>query len=298
MKIQTMSVVCGTRSCNAKCPFCVSATTLNPNLPTDVNWRNFNIACKLADKAGATTVLLTGKGEPTLHPQLVTRYLGNLENYNFPFIELQTNGMALKSLKEKIQFTVAREETLRSGNENFLEIWYNMGLTTVSLSAVHHRQDMNRKIYGDNYPKLEDTVKLLHDIGFSVRLSIMMMKGYVDTLEQVNEMYNFCQAHRVEQLTIRPIAYPEKDTSDVSKWIKEHTLDANELLTIEHFLIDNATKVLTLSHGAIVYDYCGQNICLSNCLTTNETDDNIRQIIFYPNGTIGYDWCYRGAVLL
>jgi len=287
MKIQTMSVVCGTISCNAKCPYCVSKTTPGANLSTDVNWRNFGVACKLADKAGATTVLLTGKGEPTLYPQLITRYLLELQKYNFPLIELQTNGIELDSLS-------VERRTLHP----FLQQWYDLGMTTVSLSAVHYWQDMNRKIYGDNYPKLEDTVKLLHDFGFSVRLSIMMMKGYVDTPEQVNEMHNFCQINKVEQLTIRPIACPEKDTSDVSKWIKEHTLDDNELLTIKHFVQDNATKVLDLSHGAKVYDYFGQNLCLSNCLTTNETDDNIRQIIFYPGGSISYDWKYKAAILL
>ena len=87
MKIQTLSVVVGNRSCNATCPFCISACTPKADLPTNPNWRNFKKACRLAQIGGATTVLLTGKGEPTLHPQLINDYLGHLEEFQFPFIE-------------------------------------------------------------------------------------------------------------------------------------------------------------------------------------------------------------------
>jgi len=78
MKIGTFSVVCGTNACNAKCPFCISRMTgtksgLVP--PSEVNWRNLRVACRLAEKAGATTALITGKGEPTLWPELVGRFI-------------------------------------------------------------------------------------------------------------------------------------------------------------------------------------------------------------------------------
>ena len=75
MHFQTFSIVVGTRACNASCPFCISKQTGLFGTPIKVNWRNFHIACNLAQKANTTTVLLTGKGEPTL-PVLVALTIG------------------------------------------------------------------------------------------------------------------------------------------------------------------------------------------------------------------------------
>ena len=60
-----------------------------------VNWRNFRIACRLAERCGVTTAMLTGKGEPTLFPEQITKYLEVLGEFRFPLVELQTNGIRL-----------------------------------------------------------------------------------------------------------------------------------------------------------------------------------------------------------
>lgn len=279
MKIQTMSVVVGTNACNAHCPFCVSRLTNSHSLPTNVNWRNFEIACKLADKAGATTVLLTGKGEPTLYPELIDNYLAHINN-RFPFIELQTNGMNIGNGRE----------------EHWLPIWYNSGLTTICLSAVEIGY-ANKKIYGDDYD-LEKTIGMIRDNGFTVRLSIMMMKHYISLPQDIDRLVDFCKQKGIKQLTVRPISKPDFADNEVAKYVEEHTLTEEQLENIRYHITTQGTPVLHLAHGAVVYDYKGQNLCLSNCLTTDTTDDNMRQIIFYPDGTISYSWCYNGAVLL
>ena len=286
MKIQTMSIVCGTTACNAKCPFCVSSLTPSANLPTDINYRNLKIACRLAERAQATTCLITGKGEPTLYPELIKYYLYCVKDY-FPFIELQTNGIALVN---------------DIGVQKLTE-WYEYGLTTICLSAVHYKQERNKEIYGDKYPELDPLIEKLHDVGLTVRLSVMLLKNYIDSPDKVAALISFCKTNRVEQLTIRPIDSPNESNlpndkaRQVAEWIWERSL-RKELDEIRFDIEEKATPVLHLAHGATVYDYDGQNICLTDCLTTNDTDDNIRQIIYFPDGTILYDWCYRGARLL
>ena len=76
MEIQTFSIVVGTRACNASCPFCVSRMTGFGKLPKArvINERNFRKACLLAERAGSTTVLMTGKGERVM--------AGNLRDSN------------------------------------------------------------------------------------------------------------------------------------------------------------------------------------------------------------------------
>ena len=285
-----MSIVVGNKACNAKCPYCISKMTSKteqlPSMFWTINWRNFHIACKLAQKAEATTVLLTGKGEPTLHPNLITQYLtqlGDNKRCYFPFIELQTNGIKLA--------------TDESYNEHLKE-WYKLGLTTICLSAVHWDIERNKEIYGDYYD-LPSLTNKLHSMGFTVRLSIMMLKGYIDNPREIRKVIGFCRTNKIKQLTIRPISRPEGaiDTPQ-ALFVKEHTLNEQDQFDIEKDIAKHATPVLHLAHGATVYDFDGQNICLANCLTTNKNEDDIRQIIFFPDGTISYDWAYKGAVLL
>jgi len=97
MKIQTFSIVAGTEACNAHCPFCVSKMTGHTGAaPTtgDINFRNLRKAVQLAKLGGCTTVLITGKGEPTLCPDEIQTYLIEVGR-EFPFIELQTNGLSI-----------------------------------------------------------------------------------------------------------------------------------------------------------------------------------------------------------
>ena len=300
MKIQTMSIVCGTTECNAHCPFCISKTT--PKMGTDLTYapsggmmsadflanslsekssRNLMIASRLAAKGGATTCLVTGKGEPTLYPDLISRYLSVIAPY-FPLIEMQTNGIA-----------IGQDDELNSS----LTHWYSLGLTTIALSAVE-TGFANKKIYGDNYPELSDTIKKIHSFGLSVRLSIMMLKKYIDSPKQVERLVAFCKENKVEQLTIRPIVSPDNVDSPTTRGISDHTLTDKQVEDIKTYIKEKATPVLHLAHGATVYDLDGQNLCYATCLTTNKTTDNMRQIIHFPDGTIGYDWKYEGAILL
>ena len=73
MRFGTFSILVGDSSCNAKCPYCVSKVTpqLNVNKCKEINWRNFNIACKLAEANQIQTAILTGKGEPLLFPKRI-----------------------------------------------------------------------------------------------------------------------------------------------------------------------------------------------------------------------------------
>jgi len=295
MKIGTMSIVCGTTACNAKCPFCVSKMTPTADLDsTHVNWRNLGVACKLADKAGATTCLITGKGEPTLYPDLITEYVKYARDY-FPFIELQTNGMKLKDLGNT---SYMGKDDIAPRQMSHLEVWYKLGLTTICLSAVHYKRGLNQEVYSLEYPDLAETLALLHSIGFSVRISMMLLKGGIDTPQEIDNLVNFCLENKVKQLTVRPIDVPPDSKNNISNWVGRHTLSSAEVNEITYHIKTTGTPVLHLSHGATIYDYKGQNLCLSNCLTTNDTDENIRQIIYYPDGTISYDWKYKGAILL
>jgi len=275
MKIQTLSVVVGSEACNAKCPFCVSKMTATSTKTTNVNYRNLHKACKLAVQCGVTTALITGKGEPTLYKRELHNVCDVLNNY-FPFVELQTNGYLLPKI-------------------NLREL-YNLGLTTVILSMVHYKDDLNNKIY--QFPvslDIESTIKKIHMAGLSVRLSCIMIKGFIDSFNKVEDLMFFCKMNQVEQVTLRSIEVPKvtKDP-DIWTWANEHKI--NKMILNDFALV--CTPILHLAHGAEVYDYKGQNLCIANCLTHDPNPENMRQLIFLPDGHLYYDWTYPGAILM
>jgi molybdenum cofactor biosynthesis enzyme MoaA len=291
MRIQTFSIVAGSEACNARCPFCVSKMTVSHGLglkEPQVNWRNFRKACQLARRSGVTTVMLTGKGEPTLFPEQLTRYLQAMKEFEFPLVELQSNGVLL----------------VEDRWGPHLQDWIEAGLSLVALSIVHYEPEKNHEIYlphREAYIDLPRLIAILHESGLSVRLACIMAEGYVDTIEEVRELIRFARQHRVEQLTVRPVAHPGHDRSrnnEVYDWSVAHFLPEERQREIHALLEREGSRLMTLLHGAVVYDVGGQNVCLTDCLTIAPSGEDVRQLIFFPDGHLRYDWQYEGALLL
>jgi len=283
MQIQTFSVVCGGRKCDAKCPYCVSKITRGVGKcdvsVSDINIRNFRKACLFAKQSGVSTALLTGVGEPLLYGEFIGKYLQILEEYDFPFIELQTNGIGIK------------------GSSGF-PFWYAKGLNTVSLSVAHWVDQANAEIFGDKWECLKDNIRILHKLGFSVRLSCIMLDGYVDSIEQIQKMIAFCQGNEVEQLTCRPVGMPhDSKNKTIKRWVMQHMIEKETEQEIADFFARKATLLLRLPHGANVYDYNGQNISINNCLTHDANPDKVRQLIFAADGHLRYSWVHPGAII-
>ena len=92
---------------------------------------------------------------------------------------------------------------------------------------------------------------------------------------------------------------PDNSLDDeVSAWIAKNYLKSTQYDEIQSYLNTNGKQLMKLSHGATVYDVYGQNVCLTNSLTIDKDSDSIRQLIFFPDGHLRYDWQYKGAILL
>jgi len=301
MRIQTFSVVAGSTACDARCPYCVSKMTVDhlasPQEPK-VNWRRFDVACRLAAQCGVTTAMITGKGEPTLFPDQVGTFVRKLANF-FPIIELQTNGISIA-------------ENRRGEMDDALSVWRDSGLTTVCVSVVHHDAEFNRLVFAPykdegSHFNLGSLISKLHRNQLSVRLSVVMVRDYgIWTPDGLQGMIDFCKMHQVEQLTVRSVNNPsvhaegdeQDDNDEYWAWTERHSLSCREVDTIANWVREKGTLLLQLSHGALVYDIDGQNLCLTDSLTVNEDKDFLRQLIFFPDGHLRYSWEYRGAVLL
>lgn len=253
-----------------------------------INWRNFDIACRLAEKAGVTTAMLTGKGEPTLFPDQVTEYLEAIKlKYNFPIVEIQSNGLGVG----------------RGKLNDYLKRWYDLGLSTFAISVASHKEEINQKVYTPKgqYINLEETIAKLHAIGFSVRLATVMVKGMLDKPADIDDMIRFARKNKVEQLTFRPVnqtAKPDeanqKDKS-IYDWTTTNRIPKDHVLILQEYVASIGKALMHLPHGATIYDVQGQNVCMTNSLTLSTDPDEIRQLIFFPDGKLLYDWQYSGA---
>jgi len=254
----------------------------------EVNWRNFRIACRLAERCGVTTAMFTGKGEPTIFPEQITKFLREMADFQFPIKELQSNGILL----------VERPEVY----SKHLADWYELGLTTVAISIVHYRPEKNRPIYlphRKNYIDLPRLIEFLHEHKLSVRLACIMANGFIDDPQGLQELIEFAVKQKVEQLTIRPVNRPASSLDlEAYNWTNEHHLRPQQLEAIQNFLRTNGALLMTLAHGAQVFDVHGQNVCLTDSLTIESRSDDLRQLIFFPDGHLRYDWQHSGAILL
>ena len=291
MKFKMFSVIVGTEACIAKCPFCVSCEKINNQLLEipNINWRNFNIAANLANRSGINTVMLTSRGEPLLFPDQITDYLEYLKPYNFPFVELQTNGILFESIYKKY------------GNK-FFKKWYDLGLTTITISVVSDEYIKNKENYTPDgtYMNLDKTIKLLHDYGFSIRLTCVLCKGITSSLKEIEKFIDYAKINNVEQVTLRPLN-EEFRRESIKPWINKHLLSDDDKNDIRNYLEKNGTLLLVLDRIGTIYDLKGQNVMFSVPLNANTRDinpDNGRNLIFFQDGHLRYEWEKTGGILL
>jgi len=263
MKTHTFSIVVGSAACNAGCPWCVSKMTLSEAPKGDtINWHRFDTACNIVQQArdGLVNVLLTGKGEPMLFPTHISAYLEALDRKNFPLIDLQTNGTLIEKELDKLTH------------------WRDSGLTLVCISIAHWHSDESCRLMKikDNYNFFE-SIAQLHDHGLAVRLNCTLMQDGVSNTYGVDHLIESCRMYGVEQLTFREVETSAGGDADVWNHATSQKLIYQEPNWLRNHLIWNkATKLLDLPHGAEVYDYQGQNVCISNCLTSTTDANDIR----------------------
>ena len=291
MRYHTFCVVAGSLACNARCPWCVAGMTPSnqvsavkaPSIDEDA----FARACRIAEINQLDTARITSKGEPTIFPDQITRYLELMQPSRFPFIEMQTNGIL-----------IARRKPVTDAH---LQDWRRLGLTHMCISVVSVDPERNRLNYtphDKSYMDLPGLIDDLHQAGFNVRLTLIMQNGDVDSGEKLAQFLAFAREHQVEQVTALPVNKPAKSRDDaLSRAAEKAALSDEQLASVHAFADKFGTVLATLPWGAKIYDIQGQNLCLSSCLTISPDVNESRQLIFLPPGRITTDWQYAGAIL-
>ncbi len=294
MNFNMFSIVVGNSACICKCPFCVSCENYNTKDNfRHFNERNFKIALSLATKYSGPTACITSYGEPLLFPDEITKTLLLIDK-QIPFVELQTNGLL---------FDIEKEEY-----KEYLEKWYELGLTHIALSTVHYDRKMNESIYCNKsvvtknykYPDLKELIEYLHSFGFSVRLVCICFDKFIDSAQKIVDYVEFAKNCKAEQVTIRPLNL-EYRRDDAKLFTHKHKLNEETVEEIKKCFDDNFDKLLVLPNIGEIYDVNGQNCLLSFPLNKNTRSmdiENTRNLIYFPDGHIRYEWEKTGGILL
>lgn len=291
-KALTYSVIAGSRSCVNSCPICISEMTPDYGIGTKepyVDWEKFRKATRIARNHGAENVLITSKGEATLFPYQVTRYLHEIEREPFDRRELQTEGSVLATGGRLY--------------DEFLRVWKDHGLDVIAVSIYHYDSAKNAEMFrpkSDKQYDLAKFVKKLDSHGLGVRLSCVMMEGCIDTPQEVDKLIDFSRDNGVLQLTLRradkPVAPNHEDNVG---FIDKHALRKERFDDIAKYLQFKGTLCDVLPHGAYVYEIDRQNVCITTGLTCDAGEKEIRQLIFFPPGMLTTSWenIYGGRIL-
>jgi molybdenum cofactor biosynthesis enzyme MoaA len=171
-------------ACNADCSFCITKSQQKylSHLPHYL--QDFQQFCSTLDKIQRQTSIeefeITGGGEPFLHPRLesIVAYL----KLFFPkcYIKIYTNGFLLpvKPIKQ---------------------------IDEINLSRIHYDSEKNNEIYrSSKQNEIVQALKYFKDNHKKVRLNIIMMKGYIDSQEKLEQTISVTDKY-VDQYFVREL---------------------------------------------------------------------------------------------
>jgi len=95
------------------------------------------------------------------------------------------------------------------------------------------------------------------------------------------------------------VAAPEESESE--KYKKDTValmLTPKKIEALNKWAEKKGRLLLSYGHNSRIFDIDGQNVCLTDALTIKPSTDDIRQMIFFPDGHIRFDWQYKGAIIL
>jgi molybdenum cofactor biosynthesis enzyme MoaA len=220
-------------ACNANCSFCITKTQERflSHLPHYLkDFKQFILTLdKISQQTNIEEFEITGGGEPFLHRRLDS-VCGYIKAF-FPqaYIKIYTNGFVLPANPIK-------------------------RIDEINLSRVHHNSERNNEIYqSSKQNEIVEALKYFKKNYKKVRLNVVMMKGYIDSLYEVEQLIDVTDQY-VDQFFIRELF--EKCDLEKEKYVN---------LEVEHPKVKmDKTK-----------DYCGS------------------QPIIGSDGILYSDWTYR-----
>ena len=264
----TISVPPADPICDKNCPYCVSRMTGYMKTNRRLFYKNMPKVKTLAKHAQVSSVLLTGKGEPTLSEQDTWAII---QKFNHLPVELQTNGKAI------------------SQNFDMLEAFQQVGLNVLAVSIDDTQQFVD---YYELFARSKE-------IGLVTRVTFNVINQGVG----FEALVDLCQENHVDQLMLRCVVVPNNISEEdkTAAWIKKNVDEE-----LYPRLYDEMRKVCTsygmllrrLNFGSLVYDYRGLSVSYSDyCVQDANDGKDIRSLIYMEDGHCYTSWNSKASIL-
>lgn len=257
--------------CDKNCEYCVSRMTGYMKSNRKLMHRNLPKVKELAHVGQVTSVLLTGKGEPTMNR---TDLNWLMEEFNHLPLELQTNGLRLsKDLVYLVDLAYCGLNTL--------------AVSIDSLKMFNEYETMFRKS---------------KELGLINRVTLNITNKIPDDIPFDN-LAAICISSGVDQLMLRNVVIPSNVSTDTkeAQWI-EKNVDPLLYFRLQQELRDRCKKegmlLRRLNFGSTVYDYHGVSVTYSDyCVQDDNDGEDIRSLIFMEDGHCYTSWNSKASIL-
>jgi pyruvate-formate lyase-activating enzyme len=261
-KIDGISILVGTASCDACCPGCAGIQHRQnaPRHDGEIDIPRLREVLSLCWERDCRYVTLTGSGEPTLSPLSVTKALEVIHEYAeggkiFDPVNLYTNGI--------------RTGTDEEFCDTYFPLWKTLGLTRIYISVFSVDEALNAEAFRvKGYPPFEVIFERIKRHGLILRTSVVLKRGFTDTLEKFEYLCEKFFAMGVDSVT----AWPLKDDHD---FISE--------LAPERFVLEAISNFGKTQGGRI-------RVLLGD---SNSPNNLGQKIALFQDGQISDVWCAR-----
>lgn len=257
--------------CDKNCEYCVSRMTGYLKTNRRLIARNLPKVRELAHVGQVTSVLFTGKGEPTLN-EVDLFWL--MDEFRHLPLELQTNGLKL------------------SRDFNLLERLAAAGLNTLAVSIDDLKQ----------FVAYYEMLARSKELGLLTRVTLNITNKLPKDIS-FRGLVSLCRKSYVDQLMLRNVVVPNNVPLDIptAKWISEN-VDPTMYPRLQSELQDTCEKkgmlIRELSFGSLVYDYRGISVTYSDyCVQDGNDGEDIRSLILMEDGHCYTSWNSEASAL-
>ena len=264
MKANNITICVPSLGCTRSCPYCISKMTPDSIGTAKFNEERVRLSLSFAQTLGATSLLITSRGEPLKNMEDVRMILKVAREKLIP-TEIQTNGDV--------------GEYARELAEGGLSVYV---VSIDNAGQVERQSGLYRDILA-NSMILRWTV-VLHDV--SMKMS-------------VHEWLALAETHGVRQLTFRKLTVPSNPRDTVpAKWIEDNVHNLGDWMRELEKYVANRKVVRTLSFGPKVVEAGSISLTyFPYCIQESGNEDELRSLILRDDGHVYTDWNSMASVL-
>lgn len=291
MKAQNLTVCVPYKGCNKNCEYCVSRMTGYMHPRPELFKRNLAKVKQVARAAQVSSVLLTGKGEPTQNWEMLEHLVNIFSDWP---VELQTNGLDLAWMVS---------EGAYGEQIGKIDALHKLGLDVVALSFDRLEQ----------FGEMSDLFKVLLQLGFVRRVTLNITNKIPrhkrDPKKLFQKIMSLARKANVQQLSFRQVTVPngvEITKRNKLAWAAKQWIEKN--VDYDHYYdlvgaakdaaIRQAHRIRELPYGAEVWDIDGVAVTwFDYCVQDEHRAHDVRSLIYQEDGHLYTAWNSPASIL-